>query len=114
LQAIKQGRFGRVPLMTKDCINSNKFRYHSHFEIQRGDGLFGGLIVHKPLGNGGSEAFKHYYDDEFLIMVGDWYHRDATEVQASYVNHDSWGREVCLLCISINTETLSDDNLACS
>jgi hypothetical protein len=27
-------------------------------------------------------------------MVGDWYHREAEDVQASFVTHDSWGREV--------------------
>lgn len=27
-------------------------------------------------------------------MIGDWYHRVAEDVQASYVTHDSWGREV--------------------
>jgi hypothetical protein len=44
--------------------------------------------------NGFSEQLNPY-DDDMLLMTGDWYHRAAKEVQASYVTHDSWGREVC-------------------
>ena len=73
---------------------TDKHRYHSHSELQRGDGLYGGLIVHKPVGNEGSQQLDPSYDDELLLMIGDWYHRVAEEVQESYVTHDSWGREV--------------------
>lgn len=69
-------------------------RYHSHSELQRGDGLFGGLIVHKPVEDELSREPNLAYDEDLLLMVGDWYHRAAEEVQASYVTHDSWGREV--------------------
>jgi len=69
-------------------------RYHSHSDLQRADGLYGGLIVHNPIEKGESEVVKRGYDDEILLLIGDWYHRSAEEVQASYVTHDSWGREV--------------------
>lgn len=72
----------------------NGLRYHSHSELQRADGLYGGLIVHSPVEIGNSEHLDLLYDDEVLLMIGDWYHRTAGEVQASYVTHESWGREV--------------------
>lgn len=75
-------------------LATNTQRYHSHSELQRGDGLYGGLIVHKPVKNKDPELLDPSYDDELLLMVGDWYHRVAEDVQASYVTHDSWGREV--------------------
>lgn len=71
-------------------------RYHSHSGIQRADGLYGGLIVHQPLEGDSHEIDTHQYKEESLLMLGDWYHRSAEEVQQSYVNHDSWGREVRL------------------
>lgn len=86
---------------TSDGIIINRPRYHSHFELQRSDGLYGGLIVHEPLENGASEISNPSYDDEILLMIGDWYHRVSEEVRASYVTHDSWGREVCYVHVSL-------------
>lgn len=42
-----------------------------------------------------SQTFRHV--EESLLLIGDWYHRTAGEVQGSYVNHDSWGREVSFI-----------------
>jgi len=44
-----------------------------------------------------SEAEKYDYEDEQLLLVGDWYHRSAVDVQASYLTFMSSGNEVCLL-----------------
>jgi FtsP/CotA-like multicopper oxidase with cupredoxin domain len=89
------GHFGELLPLDGEATYSDKKRYHSHSELQRGDGLFGGLVVHNPFEKSSSEPSKSSYDDEVLLMIGDWYHREAEEVQASYVTHDSWGREVC-------------------
>ncbi|KAF4638056.1 hypothetical protein G7Y89_g1 [Cudoniella acicularis] len=69
------------------------FWYHSHSGIQRADGLYGGLIVHKPHAKSTSDPVKYQYEEEGLLLIGDWYHRPATEVEQSYANHESWGRE---------------------
>jgi FtsP/CotA-like multicopper oxidase with cupredoxin domain len=73
---------------------ANTRRYHSHSELQRADGLYGGLIVHSPMENRDSEQLDLLYDDEILLIIGDWYHRVAEVVHAGYATHDSWGREV--------------------
>lgn len=75
------------------AINGN-FRYHSHSELQRNDGLYGGLVIHKPLTNGVGEDEKYGYDEEQLLLIGDWYHRTAEQVQASYLTFRSSGHEV--------------------
>lgn len=67
---------------------SGTFWWHSHSESQRADGLFGSLIVHAP-DNGneaGSEAAIYGYDEEQVLMVGDWYHRPAKDVLNSYTD----------------------------
>lgn len=85
-------------------------RYHSHSGLQRADGLYGGLIIH-------SSSLDHHekYDQEAesLLMIGDLYHRPAQEVQAGYVNHDSWGREVDS-CFPVNCPSHSDSSSASS
>jgi hypothetical protein len=50
--------------------------------------------VHKRFEQGLSEAEKYHYEDEQLLMVGDWYHRPAADVQASYLTFRSSGNEV--------------------
>jgi FtsP/CotA-like multicopper oxidase with cupredoxin domain len=78
----------------KICSTDKLFRYHSHSELQRSDGLYGGLVVHHPLIEGTREAEEYGYDEEQLLLVGDWYHYTAEEVQASYLTFRSSGHEV--------------------
>lgn len=61
------------------------FWWHSHAEVQRGDGLYGGLIVHKP------KDPEEY--DEALLLVGDWFHRKQTDVLQWYRDWKSLGNE---------------------
>ncbi|RDW88815.1 hypothetical protein BP6252_00847 [Coleophoma cylindrospora] len=61
------------------------FWYHAHSHTQRGDGLYGGLVVHKPKEkHGSSEVEKYGFEDQVLLMVGDWYHRNSVEVLEWY------------------------------
>ncbi|TAQ85442.1 hypothetical protein B7494_g6220 [Chlorociboria aeruginascens] len=71
---------------------SGTFWYHAHSELQRMDGLYGGIIIHKP-GNGESEKKLHTYDEDLILLVGDWYHRSAEEIQKYYVNYANFGNE---------------------
>ncbi|KAM6511313.1 hypothetical protein FALCPG4_016315 [Fusarium falciforme] len=62
------------------------FWWHSHSDVQRADGLWGGLIVHSP-----QEANPPL--EEYLVMVSDWFHRNQTEVLAWYADASSRGNE---------------------
>lgn len=77
-------------------------RYHAHSATQRADGLYGGLIVHKPVDDGDQgDQSRYQYQQEQLLLVGDWYHRQADEVLEWFVDPDHYGLEVCLLCDNI-------------
>ncbi|RHZ74853.1 hypothetical protein Glove_219g146 [Diversispora epigaea] len=45
------------------------FWYHSHYYAQYVDGLVGSFIVHDP-----EDPYCHFYDEEYVITVSDWYH----------------------------------------
>ncbi|KAI1608769.1 putative laccase [Exophiala viscosa] len=68
------------------------FWYHGHEKTQRDDGLYGGLVVHRPREQC-VESKIYDYDQEILLMVGDWYHRPSTDVLAWYMNSRSFGNE---------------------
>lgn len=74
-------------------------RYHAHSHVQRADGLYGGFIIHKPVQRhrAASDLSKYRYEDEKLLMIGDWYHRSAGEVLEWYRDPDHYGYEVCTL-----------------
>ncbi|KAK5710203.1 hypothetical protein LTR17_019093 [Elasticomyces elasticus] len=64
---------------------SGSFWYHSHFEEQRADGLFGAFVVHRAE----SEVKPAHgqdlaYEDDRLVLIGDWHHRPAPEILAYY------------------------------
>jgi hypothetical protein len=67
-------------------------RYHAHSEVQRADGLYGGLVIHNPTS---SEAISYQYDRELLLLVGDWYHWPATKVLDTFMRPTNTGVEVC-------------------
>jgi FtsP/CotA-like multicopper oxidase with cupredoxin domain len=97
---------------------SGSFFYHAHSTLQRADGLYGGLVVHRPfppsspnvrgllvkhqnLNEDRSEEIlvpekvEYGYDKEFLLLIGDWYHRTAQDVASWYLWWGSRGYEVC-------------------
>jgi FtsP/CotA-like multicopper oxidase with cupredoxin domain len=72
---------------------SGTFWWHAHSQVQRGDGMYGGLIVHKPRSQGDDTEIYNYQDD-VLVMIGDWYHRSAAEVLDWYTSARGFGNEV--------------------
>ncbi|SCN87296.1 probable multicopper oxidase [Fusarium fujikuroi] len=62
------------------------FWWHSHSDVQRADGLWGGLVVHSP--DEVDVPPEHY-----LLMIGDWFHRNQTEVLGWYADASSRGNE---------------------
>ncbi|EFY86003.1 Multicopper oxidase family protein [Metarhizium acridum CQMa 102] len=61
------------------------FWWHSHAEVQRGDGLYGGFVIYQP-----GVRPKH---QEALVLVGDWFHRKQTDVFNWYFDWGSVGNE---------------------
>ncbi|XP_074578343.1 L-ascorbate oxidase-like [Curcuma longa] len=49
--------------------------YHGHYGMQRAAGLYGSLIV--DVADGEEEPF--HYDDEFNLLLSDWYHKSIYE-----------------------------------
>ncbi|KIV83645.1 hypothetical protein PV11_05649 [Exophiala sideris] len=87
------------------------FWYHGHEKTQRDDGLYGGLIVHRPLEQ--CDEKKIYdYDQEILLMIGDWYHRPSTDVLAWYMNSRSFGNEPVPDSLIVNGKGNYDCNMA--
>ncbi|QKX62088.1 uncharacterized protein TRUGW13939_09244 [Talaromyces rugulosus] len=87
---------------------SGTFWYHAHSSVQRVDGLYGGLIVHKPATTLSLDRFgrtkeqrndaladrsKYNYGEELLLLIGDWYHRPARDVASWYLWWGSMGFE---------------------
>jgi FtsP/CotA-like multicopper oxidase with cupredoxin domain len=72
---------------------SGTFWWHAHSQVQRGDGMYGGLVVHKPA-NDETEMSQYGYENEVLLLIGDWYHRSAEEVLAWYMSVRGFGNEV--------------------
>ena len=69
------------------------FWWHAHSQVQRGDGMYGGLVVHQPA-RVADEMQRYGYEYEVLLLVGDWYHRSADEVLAWYTSARNFGNEV--------------------
>ncbi|KAM5484989.1 putative L-ascorbate oxidase [Microsporum audouinii] len=81
---------------------SGTFWYHAHSGLQRAEGLYGGLVVHRPSApsiraarNQASQtdAVRYRYQKEHLLLIGDWYHRPAEEVLAWFHSLESNGAE---------------------
>ena len=78
-----------------DETQSGTFWYHAHSQLQRADGLYGGLVVHRPAAEGlKAESEINGYDRESLILIGDWYHRSADQIMDWYLSTRSFGNEV--------------------
>jgi FtsP/CotA-like multicopper oxidase with cupredoxin domain len=68
--------------------------WHAHFQSQRGDGLFGGIIIHEPRTAGISTGdLSVGYEKDVMLMVGDWFHRPAEDVLKWYVSPGAFGNE---------------------
>jgi len=91
------------------------FWYHAHSQLQRADGLYGGLIVHRPAAYEVEFSSKNYgYNQEVLLLVGDWYHRSADEIMQWYLSARSFGNEVFGEPLYSSHLWVNDSELACT
>lgn len=88
--AIKPG--GNLTYRVPIGDQAGTFWYHAHSEVQRGDGLYGGLVIHRP--GMSLDKNSYQYDKELLFLVGDWYHWPAAKVLANFMDRTSMGDEV--------------------
>ncbi len=83
--------------MAADIIAFDQ-RYHAHSAEKRGDGLYGGLVVHRPANTSEKSDLDLYgYRDEILLLIGDWYHQPAKDILAWFMDPLFHGAEVSLL-----------------
>ena len=77
---------------------SDQVRYHAHSSVHLADGLYGGIVVHKPADS--SEFLQGQaedYDAEQLLLIGDWYHRKAKSVLDWYEDTQHFAFDVSRL-----------------
>lgn len=79
-----------------DDDQAGTFWYHSHSGVQRADGFYGGLVIHKPASqtNLATDMSKHQYDAEKLLLIGDWYHSQAKTLLDDFTRSNGLGLEV--------------------
>ncbi|KAH8662377.1 multicopper oxidase-domain-containing protein [Xylariales sp. PMI_506] len=82
--------------------------WHAHVQSQRGDGLYGGFVIHEPMNRTSFVEEKEGTDSgaaavaaaaaadavsDVLLLVGDWFHRSADEMLAWYTSPRAFGNE---------------------
>ncbi|OAA53343.1 ferro-O2-oxidoreductase [Cordyceps fumosorosea ARSEF 2679] len=77
---------------TLDDSQHGTYWYHAHSHVQRADGLYGGIVIHRPA-NAETDLVKYNYEQEKLLLVGDWYHWPANRVLEWYDEADHFGYE---------------------
>ncbi|KAG9961243.1 hypothetical protein KCU61_g5649, partial [Aureobasidium melanogenum] len=87
------------------------FWYHAHDQVQRADGLYGGLIIHKPWSQHSRRSINSIVPEQ-LLLIGDWYHRSAEEVLATYMSSGSFGNEPVPDSIVLNGKGSYDCSMA--
>ena len=102
----RSSQFNSLMILLTSC------RYHSHSELQRADGFYGGLVIHKRFEKGLSEFDEYEYEDETILLIGDWYHRSAVDVQAGYLTSRSSGHEVGEFAPAPPSTTLTNISLS--
>ncbi|KAI0092737.1 Fet3 protein [Irpex rosettiformis] len=66
-----------VPVSTSG--QSGTYWWHSHANGQYVDGLRSGVVIHP-------QKEKHQYDEEFTIILGDWYHNDHATLLKKFIS----------------------------
>ncbi|GAA5964502.1 hypothetical protein JCM8115_003900 [Rhodotorula mucilaginosa] len=60
-------------------LQHGTYWYHSHTGIDYQDGMRAPLVIH-------AEQEAHAYDDEFTIVLSDWYYERATKLNNKFMN----------------------------
>ncbi|KAF8521711.1 laccase [Hysterangium stoloniferum] len=62
---------------------------HAHSKGQYVDGLRAPFLVHNQ--NSGGEVYSTKYDDEFTVVLGDWYHQEHSSLVAHFLSQSNPG-----------------------
>ncbi|CAF1445753.1 unnamed protein product, partial [Didymodactylos carnosus] len=84
--AIQPGDYYQYKFHTD--YQAGTYWYHSHYSVQYIDGLKGALIIHDP-----KDPWISAYEDEDILMLTDWYHTLALDLEAYYLSPASNGTE---------------------
>ena len=110
-----------LPLKTQkiEQLATNTWnRYHAHSGVQRADGLYGGLVVHEPAKSSSQNLSVYQQHPQYLVLIGDWYHRRAESVFQWYQDPGHSGYEVwkakSSLSVSSPWTMLRHTNTPCS
>ncbi|PHH92493.1 hypothetical protein CDD83_7130 [Cordyceps sp. RAO-2017] len=98
-----------------DEQQSGTFWYHAHSGVQRADGLYGGLVVHKPVARTGPSASvlsPRPYEAEQLLLAGDWYHQPAGAVLDWFKDPNHYAYEPAPDSLLINGRGLFNCSMA--
>ncbi|KAI0684855.1 Cupredoxin, partial [Cytidiella melzeri] len=66
-----------IPVSTSN--QSGTYWWHSHANGQYVDGLRAPIVIHPP-------EEKHQYDEEFTVILGDWYHDDHATLIKQFIS----------------------------
>ncbi|RLM00064.1 hypothetical protein CFD26_103818 [Aspergillus turcosus] len=91
---------------------SYTYRYHAHSGVQRADGLYGGLVVHEPAKTASQNLSVYQQQPQHLLLIGDWYHRQAEAVLEWYRDPGHFGYEPAPDSLLINGKGSYDCSMA--
>ncbi|KAF7137126.1 hypothetical protein CNMCM5793_007190 [Aspergillus hiratsukae] len=91
---------------------SYTYRYHAHSGVQRADGLYGGLVVHEPAKSASQNLSVYQQQPQHLVLIGDWYHRQAEAVFGWYRDPGHSGYEPAPDSLLINGKGSYDCSMA--
>lgn len=72
---------GASQVVSFTAAQSGTFWYHAHYHSHYTDGLVGPLVIHDP-----TDPSTYGYDDEILVLLGDWYHTDHVTNENFYLS----------------------------
>ncbi|KAJ6093063.1 multicopper oxidase-domain-containing protein [Penicillium sp. IBT 16267x] len=78
----------------------------------RADGLYGGLVVHEPAKSASQNLSVYQQQPQHLVLVGDWYHRQAEAVFEWYRDPGHFGYEPAPDSLLINGKGSYDCSMA--
>lgn len=88
------------------------FWYHAHDQVQKADGLYGGLVIHKQESQSSRRGSTGSMTPEQLLLISDWYHRSAEEVLTTYMSSGSFGNEPVPDSVVLNGKGSYDCSMA--
>ena len=73
------------PMLKFGKVNQpGTYWYHSHYRGQYPDGFRGPILIHDP-----ASPYASYYDQELVLTMSDWYHKQMPEMIPGFLSPTS-------------------------